>query len=212
LKKMQILLVDDHAILMDGLKFLLMQEENVAGVITAKTVAEAFDLLESHPVDLIISDISVPEEGGVSFIGKVKKYRPDMQVIFLSMHEEPYLVKEALATGAEGYVLKRAAHSELIQAVVEVMAGRMFFSDDIQKILIRQIQFPDDERFLTNREKEILSLIFEEYSNKAIGDKLNISERTVETHRKNIYQKTKTNTVVGLLKFAMENNLVGRLI
>ena len=209
---MQILLVDDHAILMDGLKFLLMQEENVAGVITAKTVAEAFDLLESHPVDLIISDISVPEEGGVSFIGKVKKYRPDMQVIFLSMHEEPYLVKEALATGAEGYVLKRAAHSELIQAVVEVMAGRMFFSDDIQKILIRQIQFPDDERFLTNREKEILSLIFEEYSNKAIGDKLNISERTVETHRKNIYQKTKTNTVVGLLKFAMENNLVGRLI
>ena len=209
---MQILLVDDHAILMDGLKFLLKQEENVAGVITAKTVAEAFDLLESHPVDLIISDISVPEEGGVSFIGKVKKYRPDMQVIFLSMHEEPYLVKEALATGAEGYVLKRAAHSELIQAVVEVMAGRMFFSDDIQKILIRQIQFPDDERFLTNREKEILSLIFEEYSNKAIGDKLNISERTVETHRKNIYQKTKTNTVVGLLKFAMENNLVGRLI
>ncbi|HKL39117.1 MAG TPA: response regulator transcription factor [Cryomorphaceae bacterium] len=209
---MQILLVDDHAILMDGLKFLLKQEENVAGVITAKTVAEAFDLLESHPVDLIISDISVPEEGGVSFIGKVKKYRPDMKVIFLSMHEEPYLVKEALATGAEGYVLKRAAHSELIQAVVEVMAGRMFFSDDIQKILIRQIQFPDDERFLTNREKEILSLIFEEYSNKAIGDKLNISERTVETHRKNIYQKTKTNTVVGLLKFAMENNLVGRLI
>ena len=209
---MHILLVDDHQIFLDGLKFLLEQEKEIKQVSALNSVEAAMDFLAINTPDLIVSDISVPKEGGVAFIQKVRLEFPSQKVIFLSMHEESYLVREAIATGANGYVLKRAAHAELIQAVQEVMSGGIFFSDDIQKILIRQIQFPRDERLLTNREKEILKLIFEEYPNKAIGDKLNISERTVETHRKNIYHKTKTNTLVGLLKFAIENNLVGRLI
>ena len=124
------------------------------------------------------------------------------------MHEEPYRVKEVLSTGAEGYVLKKAAHEELLKAVQEVVEEGMYFSSEIQKILIKRMQFPEDERILTEREKEVLRLIFDEFSNKEIGEKLHISERTVETHRKNIYQKTKTNSLVGLLKFALENNLV----
>jgi DNA-binding NarL/FixJ family response regulator len=209
---MHILLVDDHQILLDGLKFLLEQEKEIKHVSALNSVEAAMDFLAINIPDLIVSDISVPKEGGIAFIQKVRLKFPNIKVIFLSMHEEPYMVKEAIATGANGYVLKRAAHEELTRAVYEVAAGGLFFSDEIQKILIRQIQFPQDERLLTNREKEVLKLIFEEYPNKAIGDKLNISERTVETHRKNIYQKTKTNTLVGLLKFAMENNLVDRLI
>lgn len=209
---MHILLVDDHQILLDGLKFMLEQEEKIARVTAVNSVEAAMRFLEGATPDLIVSDISIPKGGGVTFIKKVRLNNPSIKVIFLTMHEEPYLVKEALSTGAKGYVLKGSAHQELVNAVYEVAAGGIFFSDDIQKIFIRQIQFPEDERFLTNREKEVLTLIFEEYSNKAIGDQLNISERTVETHRKNIYQKTKTNTLVGLLKFAIENNLVGRLI
>lgn len=208
---MKVLLVDDHRILLDGLKFLIQNQPGVDEVDTANTVEEALANVRSVIPDLIISDISIPEIGGIAFAQKVKTLFPQVKLIFLSMHEEPYRVKEALSTGAEGYVLKKAAHEELLKAVQEVVNGGMYFSAEIQKILIRRMRFPEDERILTDREKEILTLIFEELSNKQIGEKLNISERTVETHRKNIYQKTKTNTLVGLLKFALENNLVGGL-
>ena len=208
---MKVLLVDDHRILLDGLKFLIQNQPGVGEVDTANTVEEALAKVRSAIPDLIISDISIPEIGGIAFAQKVKTLFPQVKLIFLSMHEEPYRVKEALSTGAEGYVLKKAAHEELLKAVQEVVNGGMYFSAEIQKILIRRMRFPEDERILTDREKEVLSLIFEEFSNKEIGEKLSISERTVETHRKNIYQKTKTNTLVGLLKFALENNLVGGL-
>ncbi|OYX15727.1 MAG: DNA-binding response regulator [Algoriphagus sp. 32-45-6] len=206
---MKVLLVDDHRILLDGLKFLIQNQPGVDEVDTANTVEEALANVRSVIPDLIISDISIPEIGGIAFAQKVKTLFPQVKLIFLSMHEEPYRVKEALSTGAEGYVLKKAAHQELLKAIREVSEGGMYFSSEIQKILIQRMRFPEDERILTDREKEVLSLIFEEFSNKEIGEKLSISERTVETHRKNIYQKTKTNTLVGLLKFALENNLVG---
>jgi DNA-binding NarL/FixJ family response regulator len=104
--------------------------------------------------------------------------------------------------------LKKTAHEELINAIAEVSRGGLFFSPEVQKILVRRLQFPDDEKLLTTREKEILQLIFDDHSNKEIGVKLNISERTVEAHRRNIYEKTKTNTLVGLLRFALDNGLV----
>ncbi|GMQ25781.1 response regulator transcription factor [Algoriphagus sp. oki45] len=208
---MKILLVDDHRILLDGLKFLIQSQPGISEVDTADTVEGALAKIRSEIPDLIISDISIPQIGGIAFAQKVKSLYPQIRLIFLSMHDEPYRVKEALATGAEGYVLKKAAHAELLKAIEEVSRGGMFFSMAIQKILIQRMQFPEDERILTDREKEVLTLIFDEFSNKEIGEKLHISERTVETHRKNIYQKTKTNSLVGLLKFAMENNLVGGL-
>ena len=208
---MKILLLDDHKILLDGLKFLLQSQEGIESVEAVSSVEEGLRKVESFQPDLIVSDISVPKEGGIVFAQKVKEGFPEVKLIFLSMHEEPYLVKEALATGAEGYVLKKAAHEELLKAVKEVAEGGMFFSSEIQKILIRRMTFPEDEKILTAREKEVLELIFEELSNKEIGEKLFISERTVETHRKNLYTKTKTNTVVGLLKFALENNLIAGL-
>ncbi|WP_297336229.1 response regulator transcription factor [Algoriphagus sp.] len=209
---MNVLLVDDHRILLDGLKFLIQSQSDVNAVETATTVEEALEKVGQIPPDLIISDISIPEIGGIAFAQKVKTIFPKIKLIFLSMHEEPYRVKEALATGAEGYVLKKAAHEELLKALREVYSGGMYFSSAIQKILIQRMRFPEDERILTDREKQVLRLIFEECSNKEVGEKLNISERTVETHRKNIYQKTKTNTLVGLLKFALENNLVGGMV
>lgn len=205
---MQVLLVDDHRILLDGLRFLLQQVEEIQAVATAGSVEEGVKMVNSQRFDLVISDISVPKGGGIAFVQEVKKKYPDTKVIFLSMHEEPFIVKDALSTGAEGFVLKKVAHEELIKAIKEVAGGRMFFSAEIQRVLIRRMQFPEDEKILTDREKEVLELIFEEFSNKEIAEKLHISERTVETHRKNIYQKTKTNTLVGLLKFALENNLV----
>ncbi|TDQ17220.1 LuxR family two component transcriptional regulator [Algoriphagus boseongensis] len=208
---MKLLLVDDHKILLDGLKFLLLNSDGITEVQTSESVEDAFRIWKIEQPDLVISDISVPKEGGIALAKMIKKENPRAKVIFLSMHEEPYIVKEALATGVDGYVLKKAAHQELLKAVREVSEGQLFFSAEIQKILIQRMRFPEDERILTSREKEVLDLIFDELSNKEIGEKLHISERTVETHRKNIYQKTKTNSLVGLLKFAIENNLISGL-
>lgn len=205
---MNILLADDHHILLDGLRFMLQQELDLDEVLIAKTVEEALLVVKSRPIDLIISDISIPEIGGIAFAKKLKSEYPQIRIIFLSMHEEPHLVKDALATGVEGYVLKRNSHLDLLFAIEEVMKGGLFFSPEIHRILINRLRFPEDEKVLTEREREVLKLIFDDLTNREIGEKLFISERTVETHRKNIYQKTKTTTIVGLLKFALENNLI----
>jgi DNA-binding NarL/FixJ family response regulator len=205
---MNILLADDHHILLDGLRFMLRQELDLEEVFIAKTVEEALLVVKSRPIDLVISDISIPEIGGIAFAKLLKTDFPQIRIIFLSMHEEPHLVKDALATGVEGYVLKKNSHLDLLLAIEEVMKGGLFFSPEINKILINRLRFPADEKVLTDREREVLKLIFDDMTNKEIGEKLFISERTVETHRKNIYQKTKTTTIVGLLKFALENNLI----
>jgi DNA-binding NarL/FixJ family response regulator len=205
---MNILLADDHHILLDGLRFMLRQELDLEEVFIAKTVEEALLVVKSRPIDLVISDISIPEIGGIAFAKLLKTDFPLIRIIFLSMHEEPHLVKDALATGVEGYVLKKNSHLDLLLSIEEVMKGGLFFSPEINKILINRLRFPADEKVLTEREREVLKLIFDDFTNKEIGEKIFISERTVETHRKNIYQKTKTTTIVGLLKFALENNLI----
>jgi len=205
---MKILLVDDHQILLDGLAFLLGRDETINEVKAVTSIEMAWKVLEEYRPDIVVSDISIPGEGGIAFVKQLKVKHANLKVIFLSMHEEPYLVRDALATGAEGYVLKKNAHAELLSAINEVSNNRLFFSPEIQKILVRRLQFPDDEKLLTAREKEVLQLIFDDHSNKEISDRLNISERTVEAHRRNIYEKTKTNTLVGLLRFALDNGLV----
>ena len=205
---MKILLVDDHQILLDGLAFLLSRDKTITEVKAVNSVKSALEVLEKFTPDVLVSDISIPGEGGIPFVEKLKRKHLDLKVIFLSMHEEPYLVRNALAAGAEGYVLKKNAHAELLSAISEVSRGGLFFSLEIQKILMRRLQFPEDEKLLTAREKEVLQLIFDDHSNKGISKKLNISERTVEAHRRNIYEKTKTNTLVGLLRFALSNGLV----
>lgn len=205
---MELLLVDDHQILLDGLKFLLERDKKISRVEIAISVQGAFERINKRKPNIVISDISIPQEGGVSFVTQLKESFPEVKVIFLSMHEEPYLVKDALSTGAEGYVLKKNAHADLLNAIEEVAGGGIFFSEDIQKTLLRRLRFPEDEKLLTAREKEILQLIFDDHSNKEISKKLSISERTVEAHRRNIYEKTKTHTLVGLLRFALDNGLV----
>jgi two-component system, NarL family, nitrate/nitrite response regulator NarL len=205
---MRILLVDDHAILLDGIKNLLEKEEDLAVEATADSAEKALEFLKTHEVDLIITDFHMPGMDGLSLINTVKRIQPTIKTIILSMHDETHLVKEILRAGVNGYVLKKDTHKELLNAIQEVKQGRVYLSSDINKILITNLQNPEEGRLLTDREREILKLIAKEYSNKEIAEELFISERTVETHRKNIFKKTATNSLVGLIKFAYANNLI----
>lgn len=207
-ERMKILLVDDHTILLDGVKSLLSQEDDLAVVGQAASAEEALEFLKKNEVDLIITDYSMPGMDGLSLLNTVKQVAPNTKIILLSMHDEVHLVKEILKAGVNGYVLKNDTHKELLNAIHDVRRGKVYLSSDVNKILITNLSNPDEGKLLTDREREILKLIAKEYTNKDIAEELFISERTVETHRKNIFKKTGTNSLVGLIKFAYANNLI----
>lgn len=206
--RMRILLVDDHTILLDGVKSLLSREDdlNIAG--QAGSAEAALEFLKKQEVDLIITDYSMPGMDGLSLLNAVKRTAPQTKIILLSMHDEVHLVKEILKAGVNGYVLKKDTHKELLNAIRDVANGKVYLSSDVNKLLITNLNNPDEGKLLTDREREILKLIAKEYTNKNIAEELFISERTVETHRKNIFKKTGTNSLVGLIKFAYANNLI----
>jgi two-component system, NarL family, nitrate/nitrite response regulator NarL len=204
----RIILVDDHAILLDGIRSLLEKMTGVT-VVKAFTSAEsALDFLKTDEAELLITDFNLPGMDGLSLIHTVRRIRPAMKIIVLSMHNEVHLIKEILRSGVNGFVLKNDSHKELNQAIQEVLEGRVFLSSDVNKMLIQNLNNPDEGKLLTDREREIVKLIAKEYSNKQIAEELFISERTVETHRKNIFRKTGTNSLVGLIKFAYANSLI----
>ena len=208
MKSLRILLVDDHAILLDGIKNLLEREEGLTVSATAESAEKALEFLKTNDVDIVITDFHMPGMDGLTLVHTIKRIQPQIKTIILSMHDETHLVKEILRAGVNGYVLKKDTHKELMNAIDEVKNGKVYLSSDINKILITNLQNPDEGRLLTDREREILKLIAKEYSNKQIAEELFISERTVETHRKNIFKKTATNSLVGLIKFAYSNNLI----
>lgn len=205
--RMKVLLVDDHAILSDGVKSLL-EKEDYEVVFQADSAERALEFLKGNGADLLITDFNMPGMDGLSLIHLVKRINQNIKIIVLSMHDEVHLVKEILKAGVNGYVLKKDTQNELLQAIREVQAGKVFLSNDINKMLIVNLQNPDEGKLLTDREREILKLIAREFTNKQIAEELFISERTVETHRKNIFKKTGTNSLVGLIKFAYANNLI----
>jgi DNA-binding NarL/FixJ family response regulator len=204
----RLLLVDDHAILLDGVKNLLDKEDGLSVVGLATDAEKALEFLKKNEVDIVITDFHMPGMDGLSLVHTIKRLKPQIRIIVLSMHDESHLVKEILRAGINGYVLKKDTHKELLQAIREVHGGKVYLSNDINKLLITNLQNPDEGKLLTDREREIVKLISQEYSNKDIAEALFISERTVETHRKNIFKKTGTNSLVGLIKFAYANNLI----
>lgn len=205
---MNIFLVDDHAILRDGIKSLLESENDVQVVGEASSAEEALEALKTVEVDIIICDFGLPGMDGIMLVHKLKRLFDDLNIIMLSMHDETHLVKEILKAGVDAYVLKKDTRHELLQALDHVRQGKVFLSNDINELLITDLKNPDEGKLLTEREREILNLIAGELTNKEIAEELFISERTVETHRKNIFKKTGTNNIVGLIKFAYANNLI----
>lgn len=203
-----VFLVDDHTILLNGIISILKDNSDFEVIGSAQTVAGAMDFLKSKQPDILITDYNLPDDDGLSLVRKVKRLYPAMKIIVLSMHDESHLVKEILKEGINGYVLKKDSEAELVKSLYDVVQGKTYLSNDINSMLIQSLHGEDDQRLLTEREREILKLIAKEMTNKDIAESLFISERTVETHRKNIFRKTKTNTLVGLIKYAYANNLI----
>lgn len=211
-----VIVVDDHQIIVDGLVSLLSEREEinvVAGVTSAK---EALNVISKNIVDVAIIDIHMPEITGIELTKLIRGKFEHVRVIALSMHDDSSLINKMIEAGASGYVLKSSSMNEVAQAISKVAQGHKYLSSEVQSIIMENIFFHDDAirqiepnvPKLSPREAEILQLIAKEYTSEKIGEKLFISPRTVETHRKNIFTKTGTKSIVGLIRYAIEHDLI----
>ena len=204
-------LVDDHQIVIDGLLSLLKDEPRFEFVFATTYSKDVPGKLRLTPVDILLTDIMMPGMPGNVLAKEVKKEFPQTKILALSMSGEGSVVSEMINNAdISGYVLKNIGKQELINAIEKIAAGGIYFSEEVleelQKVSNRRKE--NEEAHLTDREVEIIRLIEKEYSNKQIAEALFISERTVETHRKNIFRKTNTGSVIGLVKYAYEHRLI----
>lgn len=213
MKEIKIMLADDHQLIIDGLKSLMKNTNDIVVVCEANNGREALRLLEFVQIDVVLMDIDMPVMNGIDALKEIKKGSSGAKVIILSMHQEAGMIKNLMAIGADGYVLKNSTQEELIIAIRKVAQGQPFFSPEVTLSLLN---LPQNNPFaskhqtevLTTREIEIIRLIAEGFSNKEIGTKLFISHRTVDTHRTNLMKKLNTNNIAGLISYALKNGMV----
>ena len=209
------MIVDDHQIIIDGLKSLLEDEADFKLIAEANNGKEALEVLNLLEVDIVLMDIDMPVMNGIEATKQILKDFQNVKVVILSMHKEGGLIKNLIAIGAHGFLLKNSDQTELIGAIRKVASGDRYFSPDVTMSLLNKTSmnassFKGIELLsqLTERETEILKLIAEGYSNKEIGEKLFISHRTVDTHRTNLMKKLDVTNIAGLIKFAIQNGIV----
>ena len=214
MNKIRIIIADDHHILLDGLKAMLQKHKDIEIVGLFSNGRQVFDALPKLELDIALVDINMPEMDGHELTRNIKEFYPAVSVITLSMHDDAAHIMEMVEAGISGYLLKNVNDKELLEAIRTVAQGKMYFcsevSEKIATIVLQQqrkLEQPEEPK-LTDRELEILKLISQEYSNAQIANTLFISERTVETHRKNMLRKTSNNTIVGLLKYALERQII----
>jgi len=214
MKILKVLLVDDHELIRQGIKNYLLDHEPIQVIGEAEDGEEALSFLSENCVDVVLMDISMPIMGGISTTQEISVRYPNVNVIILTMHNEVSIIQEALKAGALGYLLKNTNMEELKDAINQVGNGGTYFSSEISEKIMHQLIKGKAEREsdysikLTNRETEILKLISEEFSNHEIAEKLFISHRTVDTHRRNLVQKLNAKNTAGLVKFALKNNII----
>jgi len=215
-QKIRLLVADDHRVLLDGLVSLLKDEPNFEVGATAHDGQQVMELLSQAAYDICLLDISMPVFDGIETARQVIKKYPSTKVIILTTHDEEQIIAEMLYIGVSGYLLKSSTRQELVDAINRVMKGKLYFSETVNETMLRSYanelerkKHPEEKVMLTQREKEIIQLLAKEYTNERIANALHISYRTVETHRKNIMQKTKAHNLAGLIRFAYSKGLIG---
>ncbi|MGB0524751.1 MAG: response regulator [Flammeovirgaceae bacterium] len=206
-----ILIADDHKIFREGLISLFEREPQIQVVGEAKDTQEILKALEKQMVQVILMDVDMGGSNGIDATTIVKTNYPEVQVLALTMHAEQEYILRMLDAGAIGYILKNTGKQEMLTAIKAVAAGETYYSQQVSATLIQHLRQPSKAKVkkegipLTKRELEVLRLIVEECSNTEIAEKLFISIRTVDTHRRNLIQKLGVKNTAGLVKYAIQN-------
>ena len=214
MEQIRILLADDHTILRDGIRALLADEPNMILVGEAEDGRSAVKLACELRPDVVIMDIAMPLLNGLEATRQIKRELPGTEVLILSMHDNEEYIRQVLAAGAMGYILKDAAARELINAIKTVQRGEAVLSTAITRLVIEDylrwgdVQPADNSSNLTPREREVLQLIAEGYTNKQIAEILNLSIKTIQTHRANLMNKLDLHDRGELIKYAIQKKII----
>ena len=211
----KIVIVDDHTLMRSGLKSMMENQADMTVLGEAADGIEALALLEKCSIkpDIVLLDVSMPNMSGLDCLKEISSRWPKLKVILLTMYEDPHYLKEAFANGAMGYVLKKAADDVLFQAIRQVFAGKPFLQSDVGTALITGIRKePQSQNILqkplSEKEKQVLSLISMGYSNAEIADQMQVSVKTIETYKYRLMEKIGVKKRSGLVKYAIEAGLI----
>ena len=217
-KKITLLLVDDHQIVLDGLVNILEKVADFTIVSTTRNGHDAIKQIAIFQPDIVLLDIDMPIMNGIVVAEEVKKNNPFVKIIMLTLHQENSIIKHVISLGVDGYLMKNADQEELVHAIRKVYGGHKYFSSDVMIALSKnivkkngQVDRTNDATLvsqLTTREREIVILICDGFTNREIATQLSISSRTADAHRSNIMKKLDAKNVVGLVKFAIRNGLI----
>lgn len=207
-EKIKVVVVDDHPLVVEGLRSSMMGDNTIEVVNCFGTAADLFKFLKTNVAHVLILDINLPDINGVEICAMVTKKYPHIKVLGLSTYNDPSTIKQMVKNGAKGYLLKNITSKELTKAIHEIHNGLSYFSGEIQKILADSIFEHTHTPKLTRREKEILRLVADGITTPKIAEKLVISPLTVETHRRNLVHKMGVTNSAQLIKMAIEYKLI----
>lgn len=207
-KKITLFIVDDHQMLIDGIRALLFNEDEFEIEGEALRSSEALDKLKRHKVDIVVTDINMPDMSGIELTRALRLIYPGQKILALSMFGEKTTITDMMDAGVSGYILKNTGKQELIRALKTISAGNSFFSTEVSRELKKTDAVIDKRYLLTAREREIVAYIARGMSHTEIGERLFISPRTVDTHRSNLMRKLEVNSIAGLIKLAIQLKLI----
>lgn len=210
----EILLVDDHEIVRDGIQSLLENEIGFNIIAEAQNGIQAIEHCKTSKPDLVVMDINMPKMNGIEATRNIRNEFPEIKILALTMMDEDQHIRQMIEAGASGYILKSSSKIELVDAITTVLKGNHYFSDEATKSVMMDLiknsprQTSENPNALTDREREVLTLIAKEFTNQEIADELHISIRTVDSHRRNLLQKTGAKNTAGLVTYAIKHNIV----
>lgn len=203
-----VFIIDDHQMLIDGIKALLLNESEFEIVGEALRSTEAIERIKKIDVDVIITDINMPEMNGLQLANAIRRVKPEQKILALSMYGDKAVITDMIDAGVKGYVLKNTGKQELITALKLIANGGTYFSGDVAKEINRVDDSIDKRYVLTPREREIVRYVAQGLSHTEIGDKICISPRTVDTHRTNIMRKLEVHSIAELIKIALQLKII----
>lgn len=208
----KVIVVDDHQMFIDGISELIKGMPEIEIVGEANNGVDLIDLLSKQAADVILMDVNMPKMDGYEATKKLVSEYPETKVIMLTMHDSSAYIQKLIKAGASGYILKNTGKAELQAAIETVADGETYYSQKVTQRIMQGLQKKEKQKNavveLTDREKDVLKLIAEEFTTHEIADKLCISHHTVESHRKNLIAKLGVRNIAGLVKYAVENGVV----
>lgn len=210
----RIILADDHELFLEGLRDILSREKNIEIVALARTGTEALEMTLIHHPDVVVMDLTMPDMNGIEATRRINSSMKDVKILALSMHADKRFLAEILRAGAIGYALKEGTSAEFIQAIKTVSEGETYLTPKIASILVRDYlrlldtELPSQGSRLSDREREVLSMLVRGNSSKNIASALHISKNTVDTHRRKIMEKLGCSSIAELTRFAIREGLI----